>query len=69
MLFKGSLHITYPLVLQMIKNKELIKKNLAATRETGMKKDVNFLSDAEPPKKKTEAPKPKTRRDIMNKYL
>ena len=50
-------------------NKELIKKNLAATRETGMKKDVNFLSDAEPPKKKAEAPKPKTRRDIMNKYL
>ena len=50
-------------------NKEQIKKNLAATRETGLKKDVNFLSDTEPAKKKAEAPKPKTRRDIMNKYL
>lgn len=50
-------------------NKEQIKKNLAATRETGLKKDVNFLSDREPLKKKSEAPKPKTRRDIMNKYL
>lgn len=50
-------------------NKELIKKNLAATRETGLKKDVNFLFDEEPEKRKNEAPKPKTRRDIMSKYL
>lgn len=49
-------------------NKELIKKNLAATHETGLKKDVNFLFDEEP-EKKNEAPKPKTRRDIMSKYL
>lgn len=50
-------------------NKELIKKNLVATHETGLKKDVNFLFDEEPEKKKNEAPKPKTRRDIMSKYL
>lgn len=50
-------------------NKDTIKKNLAATHETRMKKDVNFLSDAEPAKKKSDAPKPKTRRDIMSKYL
>lgn len=50
-------------------NKDTIKKNLAATHETRMKNDVNFLSESEPPKKKSEAPKPKTRRDIMSKYL
>ena len=50
-------------------NKELIKKNLAATRETGLKKGVNFLDDMEPPKKKTAEKKPQSKRDIMSKYL
>ncbi len=50
-------------------NEETIKKNLAATRETGMKKGVNFLDDLEPPKKKAEIQKPKSKRDIMAKYL
>lgn len=50
-------------------NKEVIKKNLAATRETGLKKSVNFLDDLEPQKKPAESPKPKSKRDIMSKYL
>ena len=50
-------------------NKDTIKKNLAAAHETRMKNDVNFLSESDPPKKKSETPKPKTRRDIMSKYL
>ena len=36
-------------------NKDTIKKNLAATHETRMKNDVNFLSESEPPKKKSQA--------------
>ena len=50
-------------------NKEVIEKNLTATRETRMKKSINFLDDLEPPKKATETPKPKSKRDIMSKYL
>lgn len=50
-------------------NKDLIKRNLAASRETGMKKGVNFLDEMEPAQKKTEAPKPKSKRDILSKYL
>ena len=50
-------------------NKEVIKKNLAATRETGLKKSVNFLDDLEPQKKPADSPKPKSKRDIMSKYL
>lgn len=50
-------------------NKEVIEKNLTATRETRMKKSINFLDDLEPPKKAAEAPKPKSKRDIMSKYL
>lgn len=52
-------------------NKELIKRNLAATRETGLKGGVNFLKELDAPVKgneKTEG-KPKSKRDIMSKYL
>lgn len=49
-------------------NRETIKKNLAATNETGMKKDVNFLKDSEPVRK-SESKKPQSKRDIMSKYL
>ena len=50
-------------------NRETIKKNLAATHETGMKKGVNFLDELEPDKKSAPARRPQTKRDIMNKYL
>lgn len=67
--------LTYPQTrLEMIyhrvsDNKDLIKKNLAATRETGLKKGVNFLQELDPPRKKAEGKKPQTKRDIMSKYL
>lgn len=50
-------------------NKDLITRNLAASRETGLKKDVNFLDEVEPPRKKAEVKKPQSKRDIMSKYL
>ena len=50
-------------------NKEAIKKNLAATHESTMKKDVNFLDDLEPEKKPATEKKPLSRRNIMSKYL
>jgi cell division GTPase FtsZ len=50
-------------------NKDTIKKNLAATMETGMKKGINFLDDLEPVAKTKEVRKPQTKRDIMSKYL
>lgn len=50
-------------------NKDLIKKNLAATRESRMKKGINFLDDEEPASKKPESRKPQSKRDIMSKYL
>lgn len=67
--------LTYPQTrLDMIYNKvsenrELIKKNLSATKETGLKKGVNFLEEMDPPKKKAENRKPQSKRDIMSKYL
>lgn len=68
--------LTYPQTrLNMIRNKvdenkALIKKNLAATRETGLKDGVNFLAELEPDeKKKKEGKKPQSKRDIMSKYL
>lgn len=50
-------------------NRETIKKNLAATMETGMKKHVNFLDDLEPAKKPAQSQKRQSKRDIMSKYL
>lgn len=50
-------------------NKDIIKKNIAAARETGLKKGVNFLDELEPAKKPQEPKRPKSKRDIMNKYL
>lgn len=54
---------------KVAENKELIKKNLAAAQETGLKDGVNFLEEIEPKKKKAEGKKPQSRRDIMSKYL
>lgn len=67
--------LTYPqarlneIYRKVAENKEQIKKNLAATRETDLKDGVNFLTEIEPEKKKAEGKKPKTKRDIMSKYL
>ncbi len=67
--------LTYPqsrldvIYNKVSENKELIKKNLAATRETGLKGGVNFLEEIEPEKKKAEGKKPQSKRDIMSKYL
>ena len=67
--------LTYPqarldlVYAKVAENKDVIKKNLAAARESGMKKDVNFLNEMEPTAKKQEAKKPQSRRDIMSKYL
>ena len=54
---------------KVAENKELIKKNLAATRETELKNGINFLADMEPIRKQTEGQKPQSKRDIMSKYL
>lgn len=67
--------LTYPQTrLEMIyakvaDNRELIRKNLAAAKEIGMKKGVNFLEEIELPEKKQENRKPQSKRDIMSKYL
>ena len=67
--------LTYPqtrlnvIYNKVSENKDLIKKNLAATQETGLKDGVNFLEEIEPKKKKAEGKKPQSRRDIMSKYL
>jgi cell division GTPase FtsZ len=50
-------------------NKELVKRNLAATREAGLKGGVNFLEEMEEPRKEKAEAKPKSKRDIMSKYL
>lgn len=52
-------------------NKELVKRNLAATREAGLKGGVNFLEELDAPTKGNEKAegKPKSKRDIMSKYL
>ena len=67
--------LTYPQTrLEAVYNKiadntEVIKRNLAAARESGMKKGVNFLNELDPLVKKQESKKPQTKRDIMSKYL
>lgn len=50
-------------------NRETIKKNLKATHELSLKGDVDFLSEPSNITKKDEEKKPKSRRDIMTKYL
>lgn len=54
---------------KVVENKDLIKKNLAATRETSLKSSVNFLDEVKPAKKKDEGKRPLSKRDIMSKYL
>ena len=54
---------------KVAENKEQIKKSLAATKETELKGDINFLDDMEPARKKAEPKKPQSKRDIMSKYL
>lgn len=67
--------LSYPLAKleaiydRVAENKDLIKKNLAAARESGMKKGINFLDEMDSPIKERESKKPQTRRDIMSKYL
>lgn len=62
---QGRLNQVYDKVAE---NRETIQKNLAAAHEIGMKKGVNFLNELEPVSK-PEVKKPKTKRDIMSKYL
>lgn len=50
-------------------NRETIKKNLKATHELSLKGDVDFLGEPSNITKKDEEKKPKSRRDIMTKYL
>lgn len=54
---------------KVAQNKELIQKNLAATRETEFKHGVNFLNDIKPVRQQGEGQKPQSKRDIMSKYL
>ncbi len=54
---------------RVAENKELVKKNLAAARETGLKKGVNFLEGIEPQPGKPEEKRPQSKRDIMSRYL
>lgn len=67
--------LSYPLARleaiydKVAENKELIKKNLAAAKESGMKRGINFLDEMDSPIKERESKKPQTRRDIMSKYL
>lgn len=50
-------------------NKEVIIKNLKATSENSLKSDINFLSEVSVKQSAKEDKKPKSKRDIMNKYL
>ncbi len=50
-------------------NRDIIKKNLAATHETGLKKNVNFLEELEPAVQRTPMRNPLSKRDLMSKYL
>lgn len=54
-------------------NRETIIKNLSATKETSLKKGVNFLDEISGGRKSSRQPeppkRPKARRDIMSKYL
>lgn len=67
--------LTYPqtrldmVYAKVAENRELIKKNLAASKENGLKKGVNFLEEMEPPEQDTGNKKPQSKRDIMSKYL
>ena len=54
---------------KVAETKEQIRKSLAATRETELKGDLNFLDDMELTGKKAETKKPQSKRDIMSKYL
>ncbi len=51
---------------QAVGSREAIEKSLAAAREAGLKKGVNFLAELEPRK---EERKRQSKRDIMGKYL
>lgn len=67
--------LTFPqsrldLVFQKVsENREVIKKNLTATKETALKADVNFLEELELAEMPKEKKKPQSKRDIMSKYL
>lgn len=67
--------LTYPqsrleaIYRKVSENRDVIKKNLEATHETGLKKNVNFLEELEPAGRQTQAGNPLSKRDIMSKYL
>lgn len=67
--------LTYPqtrlegIYAMVAENKDLIKKNIAAAHATGMKKNINFLDEIGASGKSDSVQKPKSRRDIVNKYL
>jgi len=50
-------------------SRELVRKNLAAAGDAGLKDGVNFLDGMESMDKKGEAKKPRSKRDIMSRYL
>ncbi|MEZ3501939.1 MAG: hypothetical protein K1W25_00550 [Lachnospiraceae bacterium] len=67
--------LTYPqsrleaIYRKVSENRDVIKKNLEATHETGLKKNVNFLEELEPAGRQAQAGNPLSKRDIMSKYL
>lgn len=76
--------MTYPrmrleeMYQKVAENKDTIRKNLEATQETKLQKNVNFLEELQPKRKETaiasgtgarEERKHLSKRDILNKYL
>lgn len=53
---------------KVAQSREIIQKNLEATKETAMKKGINFLEELDPVRTRQEK-KPQSKRDIMSKYL
>lgn len=54
---------------KVAESKDTVLKNLKSTTESSMKDDVDFLGEVQSNKSIKEDHKPKSKRDIMNKYL
>lgn len=61
---------------KVAENKDTIRKNLKATQETAMQKDINFLDELQPEHREEasgagsrEERRHLSKRDILNKYL
>jgi hypothetical protein len=61
---------------KVAENKDTIRKNLEATQETAMQKDINFLNELQPKHREVpsgsgsrEERRHLSKRDILNKYL